>query len=408
MIFAILGTNVLLMFRALIMVLLLSVPYFVIGQSKMSRSVKLPITNIAAIDSAFLQLQTDNIEIRRDSILNEQLLDLVRIKVADSVLTKRTQRHHSGFGWLLAPFGIKWRAITMNRIKYVGTSKTDIGNPDKPEYTEYDININVMAHTPKYMALVWQGQQKQKEVNKKNLRGQDPNKPPFIEPTLETAQYYRIHCELTPPKHYREEITKWFYPVTGKKGFTGHPNFGEPRPTIGVYGPFAMDCNHNCHIEIHPYEWLWWLDVNPTKDSLANEKRWLVGLQREGSNRFRRWASSPRVGLVSVPFLFAADEANPTIFIEHLVHNDFVPQALKNLPELPADAFDMNFTEMTVLLTNELKEDKTLTIRTNLPIDSEGLRMWLSGVETDGQWIKGYINIAVSVKDIYTARVTVK
>jgi hypothetical protein len=94
--------------------------------------------------------------------------------------------------------------------------------------------------------------------------------------------------------------------------------------------------------------------------------------------------------------------------IEHLVHNDFVPEALETLPELPADALDMNFTEMTVNLTNELKEDKNLTIRTNQPIDSEGLRMWLSDVETDGQWIKGYINIAVSVKDIYTARVTVR
>lgn len=396
------------MFRLLSGLLLLALPYFAVAQALAPRTITLPVRNIAAIDSVWMQLKTSNIEIRSDSILNEQLLDLVQIKVADSVLTKRTQRHRSGFGWLLAPFGIHWRAITMNRVKYVGTAKKDIGNPAKPEFTEYDINVDLMAHTPKHMALVWQGQQKQKEVNKKNLRGQDPNKPPFIEPTLETAHYYRIHCELTPPKDYREQLTQWFYPVTGHKGFAGHPNFGEPRPTLGVYGAFTMDCNHNCHIEIHPYEWLWWLDVNPTKDSLANEKRWMVGLQREASNRFRKWATSPRVGLVSVPFLFAADATNPTIMVEHLVFSDFVPQALKHLPELPADALGLNFTEMTVSLTNELKEDKTLTIRTNQPIDNEGLRMWLSGVETDGQWIKGYINIAMSVKDVYTARVTVR
>ncbi len=396
------------MLRSLSWLVLLALPSFVFGQSSLSRTLTLPVTNVAAIDSVFLKLQTNNIEIRNDSILNEQLLDLVRIKEADSVLTKRTQRHRSGFGWLLAPFGIHWRAITMNRVKYVGTAKRDIGNPSKPEYTEYDINIDVMAHTPKYMALVWQGQQRQKEVNKKNLNGKDPNKPPFIEPRLETAQYYRIHCELTPPNQYRDQITELFYPVTDHKGFAGHHNFGESRPTLGVYGPFVLDCNHNCHIEIHPYDWLWWLDVNPAKDSLANEKRWLVGLQREGSNRFHKWATSPRVGLVSVPFLFAIDEANPTILIEHLLHNDFVPEALQNLPELPADALDMNFTEMTVSLTNQLKDDKTLTIRTNQPIDSEGLRMWLSEVETDGQWIKGYVNIAVSVKDIFTARVTVR
>ncbi|CAN5239366.1 hypothetical protein BH09BAC1_BH09BAC1_03560 [soil metagenome] len=379
-----------------------------IAQEVTTRNITQPVKQVSAIDPAFLKLSTDNITIRKDSILNEQLVDLVFIKVADSILQSRTARHRSGFGWMLAPFGIKWKAITMKKTKYVGTAKTDIGNPDKPEYTEYDININVMAHTPKYMELVWLGQNKQKQINKKKLHGKDPNQPPFIYPTLETANQYRIHCELTPPKHYREEITKWFYPVTGHTGFKGHPNFGEPTPTVGVYGPHILDCNHNCHVEIHPYEWLWWLELNPTNDSLLNEKRWMVGLQREGSNRFRKWSKSPRTGLVSVPFLFSMDDINPTILIEHLFHNDFVAQGLKKLPELASDALDFNFKEMVVSLTNDFNPGKTLTILTNQAIDSEGIRLWLSDVQTDGKWLKGYVNIAVSVKDVYTARITVK
>ncbi len=369
------------------------------------RTISVAVQRVPFVDSSFLLLGQDNITIRRDSILNELIVDLVMVKEADSILQKRTQRHRSGFGWLLAPFGIKWKAISMHRRKFVGTAKRDIGNPDKPEYTEYDINIDLMAHTPKHMALVWEGNKRQKEINKHKLKGRDPNQPPFIEPTLQTSNQYRIHCELTPPQNYLNQLTELFYPVSGHKGFAGHHNFGEPKPTIGVYGAFVSDCNHNCHAEIHPYEWIWWLDVNPAKDSLANEKRWLVGLQRESSNRFRRWSKRPRVGMVSVPFLFSVNDAKPTIAIEHLLHSNFVENGLKTLPEVPADAMDANFTEMEVKLTGL---DKSLTVTTNKPLETDAVRLWLSSITTDGKWVYGYVNIAASVTDLYTARVTVK
>lgn len=382
------------------------VSYSVFSQNV--RTLTLPVEKAATVDPNFLRLEEKNSWIRKDSFLNEQLVDMVKVEEMDSILPSRYQHHRFGIGWFLFVAGYKWRAIEMHRMKLVGTAKGDVYPPSlgSDQFTEYDVNIDLLPHTPKYVDMMYEGYVTQKTLNKhwkREHRKPEFDKTPFVYPVSSTLNQYRVHCELTPPKPYRILINERFYPDIAGTNFSNHPNFGEPRPTLGMYGAFVSDCNHTCHDEMHPYEWLYWLDVNPAKDSIANTKRWMVGLFREGSNRFRRWSYRPRVGSVAVPFIFPVGEGKPAINIDHLVYSEFMPKQFKQYQAVPADASDLNFTDMTVTPEGI---NQSIAIHTSIPMTTDALRMWFSDVKSDGKWVWGYIHLAMSVKDLYTARVT--
>ncbi|MDX2002933.1 MAG: hypothetical protein SFW35_10905 [Chitinophagales bacterium] len=378
------------------------------AQAPSLRIVNVPVLKVSKQPEKMLLLGQSNAGIRSNNLVNEQVLDLVRVKEADSILPRKTQNHRFLFGSIISIFGVKWRAITMERQKLVGTAKHNVGAPceGSDRFTEYDINIDLLPHYEPYIGLMYKGYQQQMRINKKGVRGEDFTKPPYLYPTDSTLSQSRVHCEITPPKKFRPEINSKFYPVLCGTDFLNHPNFGVEKPVLGMYGAFVSDCNHSCHTELHPYEWIWWLDVNPAKDKEVNNKRWLVGLQRESSNRFKGWSERPRVGLIAVPFLFKADQAEMRIDIEHLVLSTFVEEGLEKLPELSKDATDLNFTEMKVNLGGY--ENKSISIHTSQALKEEGIKLWLTDVQADDQYISGYLYIAVSVTDLYMAAVTVQ
>jgi hypothetical protein len=198
-----------------------------------------------------------------------------------------------------------------------------------------------------------------------------------------------------------------FYPTMPGIDIDRHPNFMNRQPTMGFYGTYCLDCNHNCHPELHPYEWLWWMNLH---NGTTKDKTWMVGLMKDGSNRFHHWSHNPKTGKVSIPFAYEVrDRAarDRCITIEHLVFNRFIDSNLTKL-NLPATVFNSDKRTVDVTLTDDTGGNIPISVQFRNVMIGSGLRYWLSDVNWDEQnhIVSGYINFATSVQDVYTVRVT--
>lgn len=370
-------------------------------------SIKITPKVVTDIPPQLLKLRLNNDSISKNDLLNEEVVDLINVSERDTMVPTWYQTHQGGgFGWFIRMIGFWWQAVDRHRYKLVGTSKSMPSLPDKDELTEHDINYDVLPHQQKYIDLMWYGISSQ--IKRKKARKHNLTKPPYIQPTDSTLERYRVHCELTPPKHLRKQLTTKFYPCLPGLNVDQHPNICDPNPTIGVYGPYVLDCNHSCHPEIHPYEWIWWLDHNVRGGINPDPKNWVVGFMKESSDRFELWTLPPRVGFISIPFLFKTSEVHSYLKVTHLVTGHFSPLGLPRVKKrLPAQTNDFNFTETTIDVPVTLGKSFPLTIKTDRPLPTKYLRWWLSDVSTDvtGNWIWGYFNMVVSVSNAYTARV---
>ena len=193
------------MFR---IILLLLLPVFAFGQNKLS------VSSFETTSENWLLLTKDRTFIADHDSLNEELVDLVKVFSVDSVLPSKTQRHRvAAAGWVISMFGYKWKALSMTKQKFVGTERDHIrvpGNP--PQFTEYDVNFNLIPRIRKYIDLVWIGYEKQAKRNRfKKIKNFD--EAPWIYPeTLENIKRYRMHCEITPPVYARAMLNEKFYP----------------------------------------------------------------------------------------------------------------------------------------------------------------------------------------------------
>ncbi len=359
----------------------------------------------------FLRLRLSNDSISNSDILNEEIVDMVKVRERDEkVPTWYTTHQGYGLGWFIRTIGFWWQAVDRHRYKFVGTNRHNLGMPgEKDELTEHDINFNIIPHLPQYLNFVYRGRQAQikHKYNFKRARHADTSKPPFVPPTLQTAEVYDLHCELTPPKKMRDSVDFLFYPCVHGDNLDKHPNFCDAKPTVGLYGVFVLDCNHSCHPEIHPYEWLWWLRVTDVEKANNNfNKEWMLGFFRESSNRFILWSQRPRVGTISVPFIFKTDETNSYLQLNHLVTGKFRPAGIGRIKGMPDNTSRFNFNDTTIQIQLANNQTFPLKLRTNRIINTPALRWWLSDLHTDAdnKWIWGYLNIVVSVRDGYTAR----
>ena len=132
----------------------------------------------------------------------------------------------------------------------------------------------------------------------------------------------------------------------------------------------------------------------------------MLGFFKESSNRFILWSRSPRVGTISVPFIFKTSEVNSYLKLSHVVLGKFRPHGLKMMKTLPAKTATFNCTETTVSLRLNGGADYNLHLRTDGMLNNPALRWWISDVQTDSshQWVWGYFNVVVSVKDGFTAK----
>lgn len=375
-----------------------------------------PVSTHNPTPEAFRYLLLSNSAIEANDTINEKIVDLVDPMVTDSVLTRKKE-HHQLFlvGWLIHAFGdYNWRALSMVKTKYVGTVR-ETARSGGEEYTEYDINFDLNFHLDKYLYKSFYCYDCQKKIHKQNFPDRrhrkhktNYNAPPFVRDTNNIdIRQYRIHCEMTPPACFRPQLHYLFFPTLPVPvNVNNHPNFLSEHPTMGMYGASCLDCNHNCHPELHPYEWVWWMNLH-TGDESA--KTWLIGLFYEGSNRFRHWSHNPKTGTSNIPFAFEIkDEGHqPSIQIEHLVFNTFVDSNLAKL-HLPDTLFGTQMKDVIVNIKDKGGRVFPVKISFNEALPTDGLKYWFSQVNWDEQShiLSGYLNMGLSVKDLYTARVT--
>jgi hypothetical protein len=174
-----------------------------------------------------------------------------------------------------------------------------------------------------------------------------------------------------------------------------------------MYGVFVLDCNHACHPEIHPYEWLWWLKLTPLEKTRGNfNKTWLLGLFRESSNRFILWSQRPRVGTISIPFIIRTSETKSYLKFSTLVPGRFRPRGIKMMKGIPEHTSRFDFSDATLDLQIGQGRIFPLHLLNTTPAKTSALRWWISDLQTDpsGEWVWGYYNIIVSVGNGYTAK----
>lgn len=349
----------------------------------------------------YLLLLKSKDELRVDSISNEKIIDLVEPHTIDSIITRKYQ-HHRLFmvGWVIHKLGYHWISVDYHRHKVVGTLKREFSMSGTEHYTEYDVNLDLIPHLQHYIDIDWTAYQYAKKLHRRVPKAA-LLKAPYIPPTIESISNYRIHCENTPDRASRLALNNLFYPTIRPMNTISHPNIGERLPTMGVYGPLCLDCNHHCGVEIHPYEWLWWMDLNPATQNKTNETRWLFEFTKDGSNRFKEWSTSPRIGSISFPFILPANSDSLIINIEPLVFKEFDDDAFAQMKWIPTNAKNMHFTNHAYTVKGTTKK---IIVTNNKYIASTAWNYWLDDLQYDeiNKVYFGHIHFAGAVKDLFT------
>jgi hypothetical protein len=356
------------------------------------------------------KLKTHRDSVFANRVERELITDMVTVGLTDSILPTKTSTHQTRlFNWMLRTFaGLRWRAIDGKKHAMVGTLKGGMSTPTHDSFTEYDVTFQTFQHTPKYQALVKLAYQAQRD---KMRKGRNFLKKKGVNPDSLTAidlAKLRIHPEHTPLKKNRDSLNKYFLPCLPGTNIDNHPAWSVTNPTVGCYGAFVLDGNHKGSPEIHPYEWLWWID---TKERTPNKVVWYAGLMREGSNRFLRWSKKPRVGFIKIPFVFDVTDTVNTIKIEHLVVGDMKPEALKKLGNyVPDNAYKFGSSGLLNLSTiYDGSESFPYSIKFKYEaLNTDAVRWWFTTETDNKQFVWGYLNIAVSTDDVYAIRVTME
>lgn len=361
----------------------------------------------------FRYLLLNNNEISLNDSINEVIVDLAEPMLLDSMIERKKQHHKLGpLGWFAHAFGgFNWRAMSMKKEKFVGTVVRN-SRSGSEEYTEYDINFDINFNLKKYLWRVFDAYDRQKKIHRQDLRKshrRNYDTIPFVRDTFNIdKRNYRLHCELTPPRAYRAPLNYFFFPTLPHGGgLKEHPNFENDKPTMGFYGTFCLDCNHSCHPELHPYEWVWWLKNNDYDST--SDKIWYVGLFHESSNRMKKWSINPMTGSIAIPFAIQTDDTSsgyPVIEIEHLVFNNFLQEELKKM-SLSATLIQPKETHQQVTITANDLLLTCMQLRFMRSISTRGLQYWFSKLNFDEQTklLTGYFNMAVSAMDLYTTRI---
>jgi hypothetical protein len=361
----------------------------------------------------FQYLLLTNEEVNKNDVINESIVDLVQPMLVDSMISKKKQHHKLGpLGWFIHTFGnFNWRAMTMVKEKFVGKMVRHSRSGEE-QYTEYDVNFDLHFHLKKYLWRVFEAYDRQATIKRQDVRRShrtDYTTIPFVRDTNNLdIKDYRLHCELTPPRAFRPQLNYLFYPtIPGGGDVKDHPNFESENIAVGFYGVFCLDCNHSCHPELHPYEWMWWLKA--VKDDKSNQKIWNLGLFHESSNRMKNWSVNPMKGMIKIPFAFQLDASQKSIEIKHLVMNEFVEEGLKDF-NIPSSFFKNNSKSQIITVTDNSQKLADIEIIHSQPIKTNGLKYWMSEINYDPELkvISGYLNMAVAVKDLYTTQLIFK
>lgn len=359
------------------------------------------VQEVIKLESA-LKILNDSKEVKSNPKENHELVDMVEAYTVDSVFQRKFERHRVIGGGMIRLLGYRWLAVNKSRQKLVGwVNKTYLHGIDKKaQFTEYDINYDLIPLLPEYKQLAYDTYQRQFEMKKSKKKKQE-GMAPYIFPSDEVdITKYRFHCENTPATDFRSLLNTMFFPVHNNNPLEKHSNFKEQHPVMGMYGVLALDCNHGCHPEIHPYEWIWWLN---TTEELTS---WNVGFIRDVSNRFKHWSSEPRTGEISVPFTFSLDSKNWIVEVNHQMFGNFNEEGFSDF-SLDGEYYPFKQLERTFELEDIQGLPRKLTVRSNMVIPYESLQFALKNLRfsKEDNMLAGELHLAMSINEVYTAEV---
>lgn len=356
----------------------------------------------------YMTLLESKENLRAQDSLNEVALNLVEVYLTDSTFKRKKQRHKAaGFGIGSPLLAIRWQALYNRKEKFIGTANSRLRVPSKPLFTEYDVNWNLDPHLREYMDLAYYGYAEQKSIGRYPKDRNNYEGAPYEYPEFgDNMKPYHLHCENTPPEQFRPVISEFLYPCLRDKDKPQFDYFGEDLPSIGLYGVFCLDCNHSCHPEIHPYEWIWWMNLNPAADSRPNLRTWFMVLVREGSNRMKKWSPGPRSGKTSIPFVFPADKAL-NIRLNHLAYSEFSEEGFATLEKVPVEASSFKEVNYNYTLTLDTGFDAIINLETNKPVNTEALKFAISHLNFDPktEMVSGNLEVWTSVEWLYSMQV---
>lgn len=351
--------------------------------------------------SGWEALQADNATLREDIVRTEQAIDLVQAWVADSIVEKDKQRLKGLGGWIAQRTAARfWLKYDDRKQKYVGTISRPYHIYDGMA-DEVDINIFLMPHLPEYIQMVRKGFDLARERPRgdKAFRFDAPENYPLpAELKVEDLGYITIECEVTPPQKFAQDLEKQLFPVKdGDYSLDTIPGFGTKYTSFGMTGVWCMDCNHNCRPEIHPIEWLWWMDLSEDRPATQT---WHATLMVDGSNRFHDWSPSPISGEIAIPF-FVTDYTQHLEFnLKHIV-SDPVSKAEASLP-MPKTAFQSADTTFRIPLS--IPDAKRQAINADLKVQGGWPRAstyyWISDLKPVEGGYGGYFHVSTTAESM--------
>jgi hypothetical protein len=365
----------------------------------------LPVSEVGQLPPSSSWLTGPPSQIKGKQAAMEAVLDLAQPSLRDSIIEKKQQRHVIAVGLFMQKvLGLYWEILQPGKQKYIGSSSREMQFFDGVA-KEMDINLFIMPHLPKYIGLVhnvYKTTLVRNQGNSNQFRIDNPPYPSPEELRFENEGYFTVECEVTPPEEFRKEFEEKVMPLEpGLNELAGHPNFGEKYPSFGMMGALCLDCNHNCRPEIHPIEWLWWLDLAAEGSGKPEDWQWLLSLLHDGTERFEDWSASPIEGQISIPFRVAKGVSNYEITLEALVVGGSIPIQ----SQVPVLAQPLKEGRQQFLLGTGGPQ---LTVLTKAPNGSEQLNWWIEGLQRERQSgdIFGYIRIAAAAREMFSARVS--
>ncbi len=348
--------------------------------------------------------------LRKDIVGSEWVLDLVQPWVADSIVEERRQRLKGFGGWIIQRAAARyWQHYTDHKQKYVASSSRPYHIFNGPG-DEIDINIFLMPHLPKYVAMVKTGFEQALERNRSENGfrfDQPPGYPVPEELKYLDRGYLSVECEVTPPQKFADLLEDAFLPVhEGVFELDSIETIGVRHPSMGMTGVWCMDCNHNCRPEIHPIEWIWWLDMSGDRPGSALAKSWMVALMVDDSHRFQDWSSGPLSGEIAIPFAVPREARTIVVDLQNICGDPISVDSMVRHAEGIFQSADTSFV-IPYIPGSGISPKLDLLVRTSGNWPLAGTQYWFSDVQSGANGWTGYLHIATTVQSLLAMRVTV-
>ncbi|MGB1318776.1 MAG: hypothetical protein ACPG5W_11235, partial [Flavobacteriales bacterium] len=96
------------------------------------------------------------------------------------------------------------------------------------------------------------------------------------------------------------------------------------------------------------------------------------------------------------------------VTLEHLVHDLFNSEGITKLEGVPETATDLYFSEKNFTFDNSELNGKAIHFSLSHPIRQEGMKTWFSELNLDKEanLLTGYLNLGISVDQLYNAKVS--